>query len=143
MRASHNGRLKGPLTAAGRNFHATLLPMCFPIRFPGSGTPLNASLIRLLADLDPLPANSEGGTRMGRLPLSVDFKAQIHSPLGLDQPTAPMAASVRATSPSNNTETPTKAIGHGPVSSTSSSASVRLYDPGSLLINAVMAVPPA
>src|SRR3954452_6126717 len=58
------------------------------------------------------------------------------SPLcaGSDQPMAAMAASVRATSPTNNATVPMKAIGHGSATK-SSSASMRERSPDSLLIN--------
>src|SRR5215210_3998232 len=51
---------------------------------------------------------------------------------------AVIAASVRATSPTNNTTMPMKAIGHGSATG-SSSASMRECGPDRLVINVVMA----
>src|SRR5688572_9363765 len=57
---------------------------------------------------------------------------------GSNQPMAAMAASVRATSPTNNATVPMRAIGHGSAAG-SSSASMWECGPDSLLINVVMA----
>src|SRR3954454_14944049 len=90
------------------------------------------------------PGSPNGKRGQGRFHQVNGFwRGRFRSPLRPDQPIVAMAASVTATSPSNNTATPTTTIGNGLVSGTSSSASAGLCDLGSLLSNVVTVVSPA